>query len=127
MRLLKNLKADYKISILLISHDLGLISENCDYIYVMYLGKIVEEGSPRQIFKSPLHPYTQALINAIPNPNPDKQITPKPLEGDIPSPLDIPKGCRFHTRCPQAMPQCKAKCPKLKTHQNAKVACFLYD
>ncbi|RAP34194.1 peptide ABC transporter ATP-binding protein [Candidatus Marinamargulisbacteria bacterium SCGC AG-439-L15] len=127
MRLLKNLKSDYKMSVLLISHDLGLISENCDYIYVMYLGKIVEEGSPQQIFTSPLHPYTQALINAIPNPNPDKQSTYIPLEGDIPSPLDIPKGCRFHTRCPKVMPECKTKCPKLKAHQNAKVACFLYE
>ena len=127
MSLLKDLKDEFDMSMLFISHDLGLVSENCDYIYVMYLGRIVEEGTPSQLFKTPKHPYTKALIDAIPRPNPDEHQQRQLLSGDIPSPLAIPKGCRFHTRCPQAMPHCKDSDPQLREHDQRQVACLLYD
>lgn len=125
--LLHRLQKEYEMSILLISHDLGVIAQHCDYILVMYLGKIVEAGSPEAIFKKPLHPYTQALISAIPIPDPTQKKIPQLLKGDIPSPLNIPKGCRFHPRCPKVMPECKEKDPVFCKHGDSEVACWLYN
>ena len=127
LALLHELKSEYKMSILLISHDLGVIAQECDYILIMYLGKIVEKGTPEQIFGDPLHPYTQALINAIPIPDPTQKKKKTLLKGDIPSPLDLPKGCRFHPRCPKAMPECKKKEPELIIREDREVACLLYQ
>ena len=93
----------------------------------MYLGKIVESGSPTHIFKSPQHPYTQALISSIPIADPTQKIKPQILKGEVPSPLNMPKGCRFHPRCPKVMPHCSEKEPEFKKNQGGKVACWLYE
>jgi oligopeptide/dipeptide ABC transporter ATP-binding protein len=97
---------------------------------VMYLGKIVEAAPKGEIFKNPMHPYTQALISAIPVPNSDKSRTREKiiLDGEVPSPVNPPQGCRFHTRCPKVMPMCKEVEPQIvEIHQDHRVACHLYN
>jgi peptide/nickel transport system ATP-binding protein len=101
LNLLKDLRAERGVSYLLISHDLDVVAYLADWIAVMYLGQIVEEGSVDAVYKAPSHPYTEALISANPSINPDGGKTPIRLEGDVPSPSNIPTGCRFHTRCPR--------------------------
>lgn len=92
----------------------------------MYLGSMMEIGTKNQIFHNTLHPYTQALLSAAPIPDPHAQINSIVLEGDIPSPVNCPKGCKFHTRCPKCMEICKSQRPKLKeVEPGHKVACFL--
>lgn len=124
LALLNTLRAEYKMSILLISHDLGIISQFCDRILIMYLGRIVESGTPAQIFKTPQHPYTQALISAIPVPDPDFRMNPQLIAGDIPSPSCLPTGCRFHPRCPKAIDLCRSVDPQLAEYRDGHfVAC----
>ncbi|NDC83136.1 ABC transporter ATP-binding protein [bacterium] len=113
LALLDALRREQELSILMISHDLGVIAQFCDRILIMYLGKIVETGTPTQIFKMPKHPYTQALISAIPVPDPDLRQKPKLISGDIPSPANLPAGCRFHPRCPIATDRCRDLEPEL--------------
>ena len=131
LHLLNELKVKNKMSIFLISHDLGVIAQHCDHVLIMYLGKIVESGTPMDIFKSPQHPYTQALINSIPNPDPSIKKETTLLTGDIPSPLNIPTGCRFHTRCPKAFDICKTTEPVFQKHsensETSQVACHLFE
>jgi len=106
------------------SSDLKYI---CDRIAVMYLGKIVEVGNFEQIYTKPKHPYTQALISAVPEPDPKskkKRIIP---QGEVPNAVNIPTGCRFHPRCPYVKEICKIKEPTLKNVENQQVACHLYD
>ena len=100
LNLLSGLKDEFRLTYLFISHNLSVIKHICDRIAVMYLGKIVEIGDREMIFKNPCHPYTKALISAIPIPDPDERRSRILLEGDIPSPLNPPSGCRFHTRSP---------------------------
>lgn len=126
LELLHQLKEEFEMSILLISHDLGVIAQNCDEILVMYLGKIIEKGHPHDIFQNPLHPYTQALIAAIPSPFQKRHVEARVLTGDIPSPLNLPTGCRFHPRCAQALELCKSQEPCLKPVQTREVSCHLY-
>ncbi len=114
MALLKDLQRQHQMSMLLISHDLGVIAQNCDRVMVMYLGRIVEIGTPEDIFLTPKHPYTQALIRAIPATDPRQKQVFDALKGEIPSPLAIPSGCRFHTRCPMAEPRCRQEDPALR-------------
>lgn len=114
MALLKDIQRQHQMSMLLISHDLGVIAQNCDRVMVMYLGRIVETGTPRDIFLNPKHPYTQALIRAIPSTDPRQKQIFDALKGEIPSPLAIPTGCRFHTRCPVAETRCRQEDPALK-------------
>jgi peptide/nickel transport system ATP-binding protein len=111
--LLEELQESFKMSILLISHDMGVISQNCDEVLVMYVGKIVERGTPDQIFNAPQHPYTQALIEAIPKIGKSRQAFT--LQGDPPSPLNLPKGCRFQSRCPKVIERCRIESPPLVT------------
>lgn len=113
MALLKDIQRQHQMSMLLISHDLGIIAQHCDRVMVMYLGRIVETGTPADIFLSPQHPYTQALIRAIPSTDPRQRQAFDALKGEIPSPLAIPSGCRFHTRCPVAEPRCQQIDPQL--------------
>ncbi len=113
MALLKDIQRQHQMSMLLISHDLGVIAQNCDRVMVMYLGRIVEVGTPNDIFLNPKHPYTQALIRAIPSTNPNHKQVFNALKGEIPSPLAIPSGCRFHTRCPVAEARCRQEDPTL--------------
>ncbi|HHB91981.1 MAG TPA: ABC transporter ATP-binding protein [Thioploca sp.] len=119
INLLRDLQAEYNLSYLFISHDLNVVQYIADRIAVMYLGKIVEVASAKDLFKSPQHPYTKALIAANPIPDPDIIHENKLLEGDVPSPLNPPAGCRFHTRCPVVMEKCRYIEPeltKLATH-----------
>ncbi len=123
INLLKELQEEYHIAYLFIAHDLNIVRIISNRVAVMYLGKIVELAEVEDLFKHPLHPYTQALLSAIPVPDPsrkDRKIIL--LEGDIPSPIDIPQGCRFHTRCPKMIPRCKEIIPPLEDFGNSHTA-----
>ncbi|MFD1031704.1 ABC transporter ATP-binding protein [Metaplanococcus flavidus] len=115
LNLLKKLQREMGLTYLFISHDLGVVRHISNRIIVMYLGKIVEIGDNDSIFENPKHPYTQALLSAIPVPNPKKKSKRILLKGDVPSPIDPPQGCRFHTRCPFATDLCKEETPQLRT------------
>jgi oligopeptide/dipeptide ABC transporter ATP-binding protein len=111
--LMKDLVAEYGMGIIFITHDLGVIAQTADKVAVMYLGKIVETGSVRQIIRAPEHPYTKGLLNALPNLD-DLGAPLTPVAGDIPSPLERPPGCVFHTRCPQIIEgRCDAALPEV--------------
>ena len=114
INLLRDLQQQYNLTYLFITHDLRIVNFLCDDTAVMYLGKLVETGSTLEIFKHPAHPYTQALFSAIPIPDPTYEKRQIPLEGDVPSPLNPPSGCRFHTRCPHAMPICSEADPIMR-------------
>ncbi|MBE6763404.1 MAG: dipeptide ABC transporter ATP-binding protein [Ruminococcaceae bacterium] len=114
INLLKQLQQDMNLAYLFISHDLSVVKFISDKIGVMYLGSMVEYGTKEDIFAHPLHPYTQALFSAIPHPDPDVKMERIVLKGDIPSPANPPKGCRFHTRCPYAKDICKEVPPTYK-------------
>ncbi|MBQ7346167.1 MAG: ATP-binding cassette domain-containing protein [Oscillospiraceae bacterium] len=107
INLLKKLQREMDLAYVFISHDLSVVKFISDKIGVMYLGSMVEFGTKEDIFREPLHPYTKALFSAVPNPDPTVKMDRIKLEGDIPSPADPPKGCRFHTRCPYAQEVCK--------------------
>ena len=123
MILLKNLKKN-GLSIVLISHDLGIISEIAEKIGIMYAGQIVEFGNLSDIYKSPKHPYTISLLNSIPKLNNTEKINP--LKGNPPSLINPPSGCRFYDRCPKAMEKCKKEPPKVKTVSGF-VMCWLHE
>jgi peptide/nickel transport system ATP-binding protein/oligopeptide transport system ATP-binding protein len=114
LNLLKELKKDYSLTYLFISHNLSVVKHMCDKIVVMYLGKAVEIGTADQIFENPLHPYTKALISAIPIAGKKERENRIVLTGDLPSPTDIIKGCPFHNRCFNCDGQCDSFVPKLK-------------
>lgn len=127
INLLKDLQKSMGLTYLFISHDLSVVKFISDKIGVMYLGSMVEYGAKKDIFDNPLHPYTKALFSAIPNPNPDIKMNRIVLNGDIPSPANPPKGCKFHTRCPQAMEICKTVCPNYREYEPGHfTACHLY-
>ena len=128
LELMKRLQKEHGTSIILITHNMGIVAENCDDVAVMYMGRVVEYGTLEQIFTNPLHPYTQALFSAIPMPDPDLKRNRIILEGSIPSPANPPKGCKFHTRCSRCMECCKTEEPKAKDMGNGHVVkCHLYD
>jgi len=124
MALLQRVKTTHQMGILLVSHDLGLVAQHCDRVMVMYLGELVESGPTLDVFKSPQHPYTQALLAAIPNPDPSQRASITPITGDIPSPQHRPSGCAFHPRCPQRTDHCIHHHPTQPTHRPHQVACF---
>jgi oligopeptide/dipeptide ABC transporter ATP-binding protein len=126
INLMQNLKDDFKLSYIFISHDLSVIHHVCDRIAVMYFGAMVELA-PTQIFRrSPRHPYTEALLQAIPLPDPRHKTKPFSMEGDVPNPLEPPKGCAFHPRCRYAFDHCRAECPTLiEIDKDQQVACWL--
>jgi len=113
INLLKALQEEFGMAYLFIAHDLNVVHHIADRVAVMYLGKVVEMAPVDELFMSPKHPYTQALIAANPIPDPDIGHDVVPLSGDVPSPLHPPTGCRFHTRCPQVMDQCRSLEPEL--------------
>lgn len=120
INLLKQLQRDMKLTYLFISHDLGVVRHISDRIIVMYLGTIVEIADKTSLFENPQHPYTKALLSAIPIPDPNKKKERIILKGDVPSPIDPPTGCRFHTRCPFATEKCKTDVPELRTTDDMK-------
>ncbi|KQL48546.1 peptide ABC transporter ATP-binding protein [Brevibacillus choshinensis] len=126
LNLLKSLQRQFKLTYLFISHDLGVVRHISDRVMVMYLGKVVEIADKKSLFDSPQHPYTQALLSAIPVPDVTKKQERIILRGDVPSPINPPQGCRFHTRCPYAVDRCKTEVPALTSlHQTHQVACHL--
>ena len=128
INLLKDLQRSMNLTYLFISHDLSVVKFISDKVGVMYLGSMVEFGSKQDIFENPLHPYTKALFSAIPNPNPDVKMNRIVLSGDIPSPTNPPKGCRFHTRCPYATEKCKCEVPQYKEYEAGHfAACHLLE
>jgi oligopeptide/dipeptide ABC transporter ATP-binding protein len=128
INLLDDLRKRYGLTYVFISHDLNVVQHISDRIGVMYLGKIVELAPADDIFASPLHPYTQALFGAIPLPDVDNLRELTILEGNVPSPINPPSGCRFHTRCPLAQEICKQQEPKLRQiRRNRVVACHFVD
>lgn len=128
LNLLDDLQEEFNLSYLFIAHDLSVVKHVSDFIGVMYLGHIVEQGPSDEIYNNPKHPYTQALISAIPEIDPEKRKERILLTGDLPSPANPPTGCPFHTRCPIAQEACKTTKPKYKeVSQNHFAACLLIE
>lgn len=113
LNLLSELQRDLGIAIVLITHNLAVVEHVCDRAAVLYLGHVAEEGRIDELFRDPEHPYTQALMAAIPYPDPSRRLTASRVRGEIPSPIDPPAGCRFHTRCPVAIERCRSERPAL--------------
>jgi oligopeptide/dipeptide ABC transporter ATP-binding protein len=125
LNLLSDLQQQFNLTYLFIAHDLAVVKHITDRVAVMYLGEIVEEADTEEIFTRPLHPYTQALLASIPVPVPKARRAPRRLEGDAPTPADPPTGCRFHTRCPLAIDDCKrARPPLVEITPGHRVACI---
>lgn len=130
LNLMKDLQKKFGLTYIFISHDLSVIEHLCDRIAVMYLGKIVEIASRDELFSSPQHPYTQALIAAIPRIGEGKKKMKKSLSGEVPSPINPPPGCPFHPRCSQKLEKCSKELPKLSQHKQGsehKTACWIYE
>lgn len=128
INLLKQLKEDFNLTFLFISHDLSVIKYLSDRIAIMYLGEVVEIGRTEEIFKNPKHPYTKALLSSVPELNPQDEKERIHLQGELPSPENLPTGCKFHTRCPYVMEICKTSFPQIKDFSNThNCKCFLYN
>ncbi|WP_047983519.1 ABC transporter ATP-binding protein [Ornithinibacillus californiensis] len=128
VNLMQDLQKEFQLTYLFISHDLSVVHHICDRIAVMYIGKIVETADKKTLFEKPAHPYTRALLSAIPVTDPEVATTNEVLEGDIPSPANPPTGCRFHTRCKFATEICRKVEPELKDIGDGQlVACHLYE
>ena len=128
LNLMMELQASYGLTYLLISHDLRVVEHMSDRVCVMYLGKIVETAPSASLYTSPCHPYTQALLAALPVADPESRVPRDSVRGDVPSPLAPPAGCRFHPRCPHRMQVCGQRSPSLREMRPGHlVACFLYD
>ncbi|MFC5651096.1 ABC transporter ATP-binding protein [Paenibacillus solisilvae] len=126
LNLLQDLQQQFGLSYLIIAHGLDVVRHISDRIVVMYLGKIVELGDCEEIFTRPKHPYTQILLSSIPGNHQESLKAPIKIAGEIPSPINPPSGCRFHTRCPYAFERCKSESPELRTDEDGHaVACFL--
>lgn len=128
INLLKQLKDDFNLTFLFISHDLSVIKYLSDRIAIMYLGEIVEIGKTEEIFNYPKHPYTKALLSSVPELNPNNSKEQIKLQGELPSPENLPSGCKFHTRCPYVMEKCKSENPEyIDFSETHKCKCFLYN
>ncbi|MCZ8511984.1 dipeptide ABC transporter ATP-binding protein [Paenibacillus filicis] len=127
LNLMKELQEQFKLTYIFISHDLSVVRHISDRVGVMYLGRLVELADKDELYNNPLHPYTQALLSAVPQPNPRARQVRIILSGDVPSPANPPTGCAFHTRCSASMDICKTARPQMKTTQAGHaVACHLY-
>jgi len=125
LNLLKDLQKRYSLSYLFIAHNLAVVQNFCDHVAVMYLGRSVEQAPAAELYRSPKHPYTLALLDAVPIPDPTLRRERTPIEGDPPSPIDPPKGCAFHPRCPFATDRCRCDTPTLTAcGENHFVACW---
>lgn len=125
--LLYHMREKFNMAVLLITHDLGVVSEAADRVIVMYCGKIVEEADVKSLFKNPLHPYTVGLLKSIPQIDNDKDERLYMIKGMVPNPLNMPPGCSFSDRCDRCMDRCTKETPELKEICGHKVRCFLYD
>ena len=128
LNLMNQLKKEFNLTYIFVAHDLSVVEHISDRVGVMYLGNFVEVGNKESLYQAPLHPYTQALLSAVPVPDPTAKKDRIILEGNIPSPLNPPKGCKFHTRCPKCMDCCKEEAPKkYQVSEDHYVYCHLYD
>ena len=128
INLLLDLQERLNLTVLFVAHDLRLVRHISHRVAVMYLGSVVELAETERIFSHPLHPYTQALISAAPTLDPARKSTVEAVQGELPSPINLPKGCPFHTRCPLVFDRCREETPRLKAHEsNHLTACHLYD
>jgi oligopeptide/dipeptide ABC transporter ATP-binding protein len=127
LNLLRDLQDELGLAYLFITHDLGVVRYLADRVAVMYLGEIVEEASTERLFEDPRHPYTRALLSAIPSADPARRGLSARLEGDVPSSANPPEGCRFHTRCPVVFDRCAAEAPPLVAVSDGVSRCFLAE
>ena len=127
LQLMRNLKTQYNTSMIMITHDLGVVADICDKVAIMYAGNIVESGEKRELYKNPKHPYTIGLFDSIPDINKDADKL-KPIKGLMPDPSNLPGGCPFHPRCEKAKPECSQKFPSnVVINENHSVRCLLYN
>ena len=127
LELIRDLQGRLGMSVIMITHDLGVVAETCDYVAVMYAGQVVEYADIRTLFKNPKHPYTLGLLNSLPRHDIDQEKL-IPIKGMVPSPFDMPVGCRFAPRCPIATEHCHAKMPGLETKEdNSQIRCWFYS
>lgn len=127
LKIMSNLKEEYGTSMILITHDLGIVAETCDKVAIMYAGSILEYGTVEEIYANPSHPYTLGLFGSIPDIESDDERL-KEIPGLPPNPIDLPEGCRFYPRCSKAMPQCEKNIPRdIYFNDNHYVKCFLYE
>ncbi|KAB2333313.1 dipeptide ABC transporter ATP-binding protein [Cytobacillus depressus] len=127
VNLFQDLQERFDLTYLFIAHDLSVVKHISDRVAVMYLGRIVEMGDKKSLYSQPMHPYTQALLSAVPLPNPNVKKERIMLRGDVPSPSNPPTGCTFHPRCSQCMEICKTVKPEFKEVDGRKVACHLFE
>lgn len=128
LNLLEDLQKEFGLTYIFIAHDLGVIKHISDRVGVMYLGRMVELTTAKQLYDKPLHPYTEALLSSVPVPDPEIAVAQEVLSGDIPNPADPPNGCAFHTRCSKCMEVCKQERPLLQEIEDGHmVACHLYE
>lgn len=128
LNLLMQIQREHNLTYIIIAHDLAIVEHVSTITGVMYLGVMVEMAASAELYSNPLHPYTRALISAVPVPDPDSKMAPAPIAGEIPSPLNPPSGCRFRTRCPFAMARCASEVPQLREVEAGHVvACHLIE
>jgi dipeptide transport system ATP-binding protein len=127
LNILSSLQEEFRLAYMFISHGLSVVRHMADEVMVMYLGRAVEQGPRAEIFSHPRHPYTRALLSATPVADPTRQKERVRLEGELPSPINPPKGCAFHPRCPLAFDRCRIERPELEKKGGAEVACFAVD
>ena len=127
INLLKELQAEMGLTLIFVAHDLGVVRHISDDVLVLYLGGVMEMAPAGDVVERPRHPYSQALLSAVPVPDPRIKTTPQVLNGDLPSPMALPKGCLFQSRCPKRIDACRSTRPPLKGDATAQVACLLED
>ena len=128
LNLMRDINEKRGLAYLFISHDLSVVKHVSDRIAVMYLGNLVELAECEELYRNPKHPYTKALLSSIPIPDPDVMVERIPLEGDLPSPMNPPSGCRFHTRCPYAKERCRTERPQFQYDQKGHgAACHMCE